>query len=372
MRLGIDARVLAHRPTGVARYLGALLAHLPALMPGGAESVLLADRPLDARWRASATRVETLRWPLPGGDPAWRQVRLAARLWRPPRFDALFCPFYTVPLAAPGRFVVTLHDVAFAAHPAWFDRRGRWAFRLAGPSARRAAAVLTPSRFSAGEIVRRFGVPPAKVHVTPLGVDTERFATVDAAARSALRAWLGFAGPYLLHLGAVHARRLPDVLVRAFAHLAPRHPDLRLVIAGPDLDPRPDLAALARELEIGNRVVRRTWVPEEHLPALLGGAEVVCYLSEYEGFGLPLLEALAAGAPVLALRRASLPEVAGEAALWVDQPDPGHIAARLDELLRDERSRRQLADAGPRQAARFPWRETARATWEVIERVVRG
>ncbi len=371
MKLAIDARVLAHRPTGVARYLGALLEHLPGLMPEGSERWLLADRPLEERWVALATRVETLRWPFPGGDPAWRQVRLAARLLAGPRPDVLFCPFYTVPLAAPGRMVVTIHDVAFLARPAWFDRKGRLAFRLVGPSARRAAAILTPSRFSADEIVRRIGVPAAKVHVTPLAVDAARFARTDGAARSAARAWLGFAEPYLLHLGAVQARRLPDVLVRAFARLAPRHPDLRLVIAGPDLDPRPDIDALARETGVAGRLVRRTWVPDEHLPALLAGAEAVCYLSEYEGFGLPLLEALAAGAAVVALRRASLPEVAGDAALWVDEPDPAQIAARLEDLLRDDRTRRDLAGAGRRRAARFSWRETARRTWDVFDRTGR-
>ncbi len=367
MRLAVDARVLAHPPTGVARYLAALLSHLPEFLPPGAELMLFADRPLDGFWGEPPWRVETLRWPLPGGDPLWRQARLALRLCRQPRPDLLFCPFYTIPLLAPVPAVLTIHDVAFLAQPHWFDWRGRAAFRLVRPSAQRARAILTPSRFSAEEIVRRLGVPAENVRVTPLGVDAARFGDVSPQARREVREWLGFSDPYVLHLGAVHARRLPEVLVRAFASFAADHEDVRLVVAGPDLPPGgPDVAGLACELGIAGRVVRRPWVPEAHLPALLAEAAVFCYLSLYEGFGLPLLEALAAGAPTVALRRASLPEVAGDAVIWVDEPDPQAVARQLRLLLRDSTARRQLAEAGRARAQRFTWRAAAHATWEVL------
>jgi glycosyltransferase involved in cell wall biosynthesis len=363
MRLAVDARVLVHRPTGVARYLAGVLGALRDAASGPLRLELIVDRPPDGELPGPPDAVHVARWPLPGGDPAWRQLRVPACLARLGA-DLLFAPFYSVPLAARTPSVVTIHDVAFLARPEWFDWRGRLAFRLAGPSAHRARRVLTVSEFSAGEIARRLRVPASKIDVTLLAVDDGWREPPSEERRRAMRAWLGFDGPYLLHLGAVHERRLPDVLVRAFARGAPA--EARLVVAGPTIEPCPDVARAAHELGLGERLVRREWVPEEHLRALVADATLVAYLSLYEGFGLPALEALAAGAPVVALRRASLPELLGDAATWVEQPDERPIAAALDALFRDDAARADLARAGRDRSARFTWSATASGTWAVL------
>jgi glycosyltransferase involved in cell wall biosynthesis len=364
MRIGVDARVLAHRPTGVARYLSGLLRHWPAVRDDGERLELYVDRRPEASPAAGELRV--LRWVLPGGDPAWRQIRLAAHVRRT-RPDVLFCPFYSIPLAGGVPSVVVIHDVSFDAHPEWFDRKSRLAFRLVGPSARRAARVITVSHFSAEELVRRLDVPAERIDVIPPGIDERWLEPCGPAEIEATRRWLAFDGPYLLHLGAIHRRRRPDLLVDALARVgAPS--DLRLVVAGPTIEPAPDVDALAAARGVRDRVVRREWVPEELVRPLLAGATCLVYLSEYEGFGLPALEALAAGTPVVAWRRASLPEVLGDAAVWVDDPDPAAIARAIERIADDDPLRGDLARRGRERARTFSWSACAARTWDAVRR----
>lgn len=366
MRLGCDARVLVHRPAGVARYLAGVLGEWPALKREGDSLELFVDRaPRGASAEAAEfpgrpDRVRALGGRLPGGDPVWRQVALAAHLARRRDLDLLFCPFYSIPLASRLPAVVTIHDVSFAAHPEWFSRRARLAFALAGPSARKARRILVPSRFSADETIRRFGVPAAKIEVTPLGLEPRWLAPVSDDERRAARRWLGFEGPYVLHLGAVHVRRNVDALLRAFALLAARRPELRLVVAGPTIAPAPDLPALSRELELGARYVRREWAPEGTLRGLLAECAALAYLSSYEGFGLPALEALACGAPVVALRAASLPEVLGDEAAWVETLAPDAVATALEGVVRGKRR------SAPGIVGERSLRRCAEATFDVL------
>lgn len=371
MRLGVDARVLVHRPTGVARYLAGILGEAPALRVPGDSLDLFVDRRAAAPLPGSPDRVHILRWPAPGGDPAWRQLRLGLAS-APRELDVLFCPFYTIPLALRIPSVVTIHDVAFEAHPEWFPLRARLAFRLVGPSARRASRILAPSRFSAGEIVRLLGVPASRVEVVPLGIEDSWTAPLDDGLRARAREWLGFDGPFVLHLGAVHLRRNVDLAVRAFARAARVVTELRLVIAGPTLAPAPDLARLAVELGIADKVVRREWAPEDLLRGIIAEASAVVYLSVYEGFGLPALEALAVGTPVVALRRASLPEVLGDQADWIESDSEQEAGDVLAAVVR----RGPAGDfGGARRRARagaFPTARAAAETFRVLRAEARG
>jgi glycosyltransferase involved in cell wall biosynthesis len=370
VRLAVDARVLAQTPTGVARYLRGLLAELPALLDPGDRVELFANRDLPEGVPPGVERVTVLPDLLPGGDPVWRQFRLAAAL-RGGRADVLFCPFYSVPLATRVPSVVTIHDVSFAAHPEWFSARARLAFRLAGPSARRARRVLTVSRFSAGEIAARLRVPADQIEVIAPGIDDSWRLPVSEAERRDVRAWLGHGEPYALHLGAVHTRRRADLLVEALAAGGDRLAPLHAVVAGPTIAPAPDLAALARRLGIEARLLRREWVPEPLVRPLLAEAAALVYLSSYEGFGLPALEAMAAGTPVVALRRASLPEVLGDAAEWVADPHPVGVARALQRVLDDARAA-ELRQLGRERAGQFRWPDAARRTIGVLRACARA
>ncbi|MCP3980406.1 MAG: glycosyltransferase family 4 protein [bacterium] len=371
MRLAVDARVLVHRPTGVARYLGGLLDEWPALRREDDRLTLFVDRPAQQELPGAADDVRALRWPLPGGDPAWRQLRLGPHVSERVA-DVLFCPFYTVPLVARVPSVVTIHDVSFAANPQWFSRRARVAFALAAPSATRAAAVLTVSEFSAGEIERHLGVPRERIHVTHLGIAPHWFEPVESEARRALREWLGSERPFVLHLGAVHERRRPDLLLDGFAAVAAERPDLDLVIAGPTISPAPDLESRLGAPGLAGRVLRREWVPDELLRPLLAEARALTYLSAYEGFGLPALEALASATPVVALRRASLPEVLGDCAEWIDEERADSVAAALTAVLEDEFGARERARRGVERARGFTWKRAAERTFDLLRRCSSG
>lgn len=368
MRLAVDARVLVHRPTGVARYLAGLLEQWPHQRQPGDELTLYVDRAPQAPLPVEPDRLRVIPSRLPGGDPVWRQWSLA-RAVRRDRPDLLFCPFYSAPLFAGVPTVITVHDVSFASHPEWFKAKSRLAFALAGPTARRAARVLTVSHFSGVEIVQFLGVPAERVSVISPGISPQMCVPPSSDENAAFRRWLEFDGPYLLHLGAVHRRRHVDTLVRAFARLAPRRRELALLVTGPTIQPAPDLVALAAEFQLTTRLLRREWVPEEHVRALVAGAEALVYLSSYEGFGLPCLEAMACGTPVVALRRASLPEVLGDAAVWVDSESPEVVARAIETLLDDPGRRANLQAAGRVRAGQFRWTDAAEQTFELLRQV---
>jgi glycosyltransferase involved in cell wall biosynthesis len=324
----IDARAAIRRETGgVERVARELALRLPALRPERYEA--LAPRPRLAH-RAGH---------------AWEQLVLPLRA----RAAALIlCPANLAPLAS-ARNLVLIHDVAALAHPEWYGRAyGAWQ-RVALPAiARRARLVITVSEFSRGEIAERLGVD---ARVVPNGVD-ESFSP-GADAGPAARA-LGLERPYVLALSTRIARKNVGVLGAAAAALAER--DIELVTAGSGRSyMRAGATPPGRPLG---------YVPEALLPGLLSGARALAMPSVYEGFGLPALEAMASGTPVVAADRAALPEVCGGAALLADPDDPDAFADALLRAAGPEHER--LRAAGLERAAGFSWDRSAR----MIDRLV--
>lgn len=372
MRLGVDASVLVHRPTGVARYLAGLMEQWPHFKRAGDRLIYYVDRVPERPLNPAPDGLCVVRTRIPGADQIWRQWGLARAIRRDPP-DLLFCPFYSAPLLSKSPTVVTVHDVSFASHPEWFNLMPRLGFTMVGPSARRAQRVLTVSDFSAKEIVEFLRVPAEHVTVIPEGVSPSMRQEPSAQEIAAMRAWLHWDGPYFLHLGAIHRRRNVDSLVKAFARLAPHRRDLGLVLTGPTVQPAPNLAQMVtEEFRLKPQVIRREWVPEEHLRALVATATALVYLSSYEGFGLPCLEAMAAGTPVIAMPVASLPEVLGDAALWVSSHEPEKVARAMETVLHDNLAHRQLSELGRSRAALFDWRVSAERTFDLLREVANG
>jgi glycosyltransferase involved in cell wall biosynthesis len=191
---------------------------------------------------------------------------------------------------------------------------------------------------------------------------------------AALRRRLGWPAErrYLLHVGTLQPRKNLGRLVAAFAAIASEEPDVELVLAGKRGWGREDPAALAGHLGVGTRVHLLGYVPRTELPALYGSATAVVVPSLYEGFGLPVLEALACGVPVAASWGSSLPEVAGSAALYFDPLDVDELAGVLRRLLAEAPLRRRLSEAGPARAREFTWERCAAATQAVLERAARA
>lgn len=366
LRVGIDARELLGHPTGVGRYLAELVARWTRDASLAATAlVLFAPRPLDPRapWLgrggASASIVE-----VPGeGGTAWEQWPLARRA-RQERLSVFFAPAYTMPLALPVPRVVSIHDVSFAARPEWFPwRQGVRRRVLTRLAARRARAVLTLTAFSRSEIRDRLGVPEEKITVIAPAVDSH-------PALEAARTVPASPGPPLvLYVGSIFNRRHVPAMIRTFAGVVRRLPESRLEIVGENrTHPREDLNAVVAECGLAAHVGLRDYVDEPTLAALYARARAFVFLSEYEGFGLTPLEAMARGVPAIVLDTAVAREACGEGALYVDRPDSPALIELVARLFTDPAWHQARAEAGRRVAAGYSWDRAARDTFSVLAR----
>jgi glycosyltransferase involved in cell wall biosynthesis len=285
---------------------------------------------------------------------AWEQAGLPALLRRLD-LDVHHSPHYTMPLVAPCPVVVTVHDLSFFTHPEWHERT-KVAFFTAAirVAARRAAAIVAVSDATAA-LLAEWVRPRVPVHVIPHGVDHRRF-------RPDGQAGLGLPEPYVAFLGTLEPRKDVPTLVRAFDRLAGSRPDLTLVLAGAPGWGAAAVDAAVAEARHGDRIRRLGYVAEDDIPPLLRGAATVAYPSLEEGFGLPVLEALACGAPVVTTAGTVMEEVAAGAAVLSRPGDPDALAEALEHALAGDHHRRRL---GFEVAARHTWEASAAAHVDV-------
>ena len=355
MRVAIDARELCGRPTGVGRYLTGLL---DAWSAGDAmrrhQWTLIAPRPIEgaSRWAAAAKIVPG------GGGTLWEQLTLP-RAVSSARPDVFFAPGYTAPFTVAAPLVLTIHDLSFFAHREWFSfREGTRRRMLTAWSARRARAVITDSEFSKAEIATHLGIK--NVRVIPLGIEGSRD---RSDGRSIDRA------PMVLFVGSLFQRRRVDRLIEAFDLLAGRVSDAQLEIVGENRTQPPiDFEAIRRGCRHADRITIRSYVDGAVLASLYGRASVFAFLSEYEGFGLTPLEALADGVPPLVLDTAIARETCGAAARYVaPSASTADIAAALEDLLTNEAAREDVLRHRRDVLARYDWTRAAAATLSVLE-----
>ena len=354
MRIGVDARELGGRPTGVGRYLSGLLDQWRQLEGARQHQFFLYSPepnavPLDAntfRPRISGRRAGT--W--------WEQVHLPAAA-AADHLDVFFAPVYTAPLALGVPTVAAIHDVSFVAHPEWFTTREgmrrRWLTRR---TALAACTVITISEFSRAEIVERLGVPETRVRVIPPGITPVATGAKDPS------------GVRVLYVGSIFNRRHVPALIRAFAPIALGHQEAVLDLVGDNRTfPREDLSMVIAREGVTSHVRWHEYVTDRELDTLYASASAFAFLSDYEGLGLPPLEALAAGLPSVLLDTPVARESCGDAALYV-KPDNGTaVTQALEELLFHEATRRRLLAAAPAVLARYSWPRAARETLAVLE-----
>jgi len=258
---------------------------------------------------------------------------------------------------------VTIHDVSFAAHPEWFAPREGLRRRLTTRAAAwRARRVLTVSDFSKREIVRCFGTDPSKIDVIYSGATPSIAAAGDRTVSDAADS-----NGMVLYVGSIFARRHVPELVEGFGRLAERRGGVTLELVGDNRSrPATDLQALARATGHQTRIGIHAYVSDSELAALYGRASVFAFLSEYEGFGLTPLDALAAGIPIVVLDTEVAREIYGPAAVYVTSPDPPLVEAALDAALFDPETRTRVLDAAPHVLERYSWRESAQRTLQVL------
>jgi glycosyltransferase involved in cell wall biosynthesis len=356
-RVVVDATAVPADRGGVGRYVDELL---PALCAEGADLAVVCQANDEAHYRRLLPGVELRTAPAAVSRRpvrlAWEQAGLPV-LARRLRADVLHCPHYTMPLAAGLPVVTTLHDATFFTHPdLHLPVKRRFFQAWTRLSLARAARCVTPSAATRDELVRVAGARRHRIDVAHLGVDGGRFHVPTAAERTAARQHLGVDGPYVAFLGTLEPRKNVPALVRGWSALP--DPPALVLAGGRGWDEEVDRAAT--EVPAGRQLLRPGYLPLELLAGFLGEAEVVAYPSLGEGFGLPVLEAMACGAPVLTTRLLSLPEVGGDAVAYTE-PDADAIGAALGDLLADPVRREQLGAAGRLRAAQFDWRACARA-----------
>lgn len=364
MRIAVDARELCGRPTGVGRYLASLL----RAWAGSSEAARHDWQLFAPASVAVPSGLPAAVDVLPGaGGTAWEQGTLAAAIRRH-RPDVLFAPGYSAPLATTTPTLLTVHDVSFAAHPEYFQwREGLRRRVVTRLSAWKARLVVTDSTFSAAEITQHLHVPASRVRVVPLGIDPPAASMPDRPR-----------APVVLYVGSLFARRHVDALVTAFVStVAPAVPEARLEIVGenrlfPPVDPQRWLDTAPPDVRA--RVRFRHYVDEPTLAALYAEASVFVFLSDYEGFGLTPLEALAAGVPSVVLDTPVSREVYGAAAVTVPAADdlPGAVGHAVRRLLTDPRARHEVLRHAADVLGRYRWTTAATSTLTLLDEVAGG
>lgn len=363
IRVAIDAHSIGRRATGNETYVDGLLAGLLELDEGDVEPIVIADQRAElpgipermVRRLHRRTRALRLLVDLAAPRRSWGAALLHRQYLRPPVCD--------VPC------VSTIHDISFEHHPELFTRRALLRMKGTIPwSARRSALVLTGSEFSRTDLLERYRLPASRVRVTPYAASA-RFSPQPPAAVKQVRQRYELPADYVLYVGNLQPRKNLSRLLAAYASL-PTGSRPPLVIVGQRAWLTDEMFSTLRELDLKNRVHFTGYVPVDDLPAIYGGATVFAYPSLFEGFGLPVLEALACGVPTLTSASTALAEVAGDAAVLVDPYDVGAIADGLLKLLTSDETRRCVVERGLIRAREFSWARCASDTVAAYRTVV--
>lgn len=372
----LDAGPAVHQNAGLARYTERLAYHLHC---NHAEQVNLT---LFYNMHSGHSLPETLhtipQQPVCLGQYAWRLSVLASQILRRPFYEKELPPegiYHAAEHLLPNLrrpTVLTVHDLIFERFPEHHTWTNRFFLKLGMPLFVRAAdAIIAVSQHTRRDLIELYHVPAAKIHVIYEGID-ERFAPIDPLGIAAVRRKYGIERPYLLMVGTLEPRKNHATALRALARLKADGFLHCLVIAGGHgwlFDP---IRTLVGELELSADVLFTGRVADDDLPALYSGADCFLMPSLYEGFGFPVLEAMACGTPVVCSNRSSLPEVVGDAALLVDPEDEERLASAVGHLLTDAHLRSQLRQRGEQQATGFRWSECAAETARIYAEVAKA
>lgn len=365
MRIGVDARLADYVVGGIARYTEQLLGAMVALdtehtlvalrsrTPKVVPPVIVADESIFIR------------------TPPHHRIERFALSWelRSARLDLLHSPDFIPPRRAGWRSVITVHDLAFLRMPGLLTGQSRRYYGGIHRAVEEADAVITVSQATADDLIRLVHAPPGKVHVVYEAPDVSLHRIPREAAAATVRERFGLEGAYALFVGTLEPRKNIPALVQAFAQVRRDFP-VRLVLAGSSGWLSEGIFKSVREQAFADGVVFLGGVDQADLQPLYCAADVLVLPSLYEGFGLPAVEAMACGTPVVVANTGALPEIVGEAGVQVRPEDPSDIAAGLGWVLGNPTFREALIERGIERAASFSWERAARETLAIYEQVL--
>jgi len=382
MLIGVDAHNLEGKRTGVGRYLFCLLrawsvgdfSHTTEYEKNPRIKFILyfkdevpADLPRSSffvcKLLSSSSTVKFIHWNL------WRAAKKD-------RVDVLFCPGYVAPLFWRGKLALTLHDIIYETHPEWFNWKSpvdkvllKWVSKR---SAKRADLIFVPLKFSQEEVIKYYKIDANKIVVTPEAADsllTAMPADMDFKIKCVKEKY-GIKNNFVFYVGSIFSRRHLPEIIQAFKKLSLER--CQLLIGGQDYTKNKSVDALVREVNeiLGQQAILRVdFIPDSDLKLLYSACAFFIWLSDYEGFGLPMLEAMSLGVPVITSSSTSLKEVAGDAAILIkNNADVREIFAAMEKIKTDEILRLNLIVKGKEQAKRFSWEACAEKTLEALLR----
>ncbi|MBI4318695.1 MAG: glycosyltransferase family 4 protein [Chloroflexi bacterium] len=378
MHIGINAHLLSfgtsYRGAGISRYIRSTVSHLRHLAGDDEYSVFLGDPNLPpefspgARFRPVISRLPTAR---PVVRILWEQLILPLELISRD-IDVLHSTGYVQPFACSRRSVVTVHDLSFELFPEAFNRANRlYLGAFTRFSVRRADRIIAVSENTKRDLVRLLGAEPEKIDVIYHGVETFFRPIDDAVLLDAFRREHQVPEHYILFVGTLEPRKNLKTLVAAFARLKRAGFPHKLVIGGAKGWRWGDVFATVEELGLAQEVVFIGYVDLARQPLWYNCADLFAYPSVYEGFGFPVLEAMACGTPVVTSRAASLPEVVGEAGQLVDPTDASAMAEAMVRVLVSPDLRQEMREKGLERASSFSWHEAARQTRDTYTRCLK-
>jgi glycosyltransferase involved in cell wall biosynthesis len=376
MHIALNAHLLSssesYRAAGINWYIHNLLQHLPGAVADHRLTVFLGDREAARSLPAVATRVSALPTRNPVVRILWEQMAQPLQLLRG-GVDLLHSLAFVQPVAMPCAGIVTIYDLSFVLFPQRFPSWRRTYLRWgAGLSARRARRVIAISESTKQDIVRFLSVPESKVDVVACGVDQD-FGPIESVEKlDVLRRKRHLPPRMLLFVGTLEPRKNLTTLLRSYALLKQRFDPPPLVIGGPQGWRHEEVFSLAQELDLEDDVLFPGFIPREELPLWYNAASAFVYPSLYEGFGLPPLEAMACGTPVITSNASSLPEVVGDAGLLVEPTNAEELAQAMQRVLRDDDLRDSLRRKGLERAKMFSWQRAARETARAYDRAMTG
>lgn len=365
MIIGIDAsRANRDNKTGTEWYAYHIIQELKKIVSRD-EVRLYTNFPLKSGLEnlPSNFKEKRLSWP---PKYFWTQIRLWRELiLNPP--DLLFVPAHTIPflpIRKKTKVVVTVHDVGFKRFPRLYKKIQVLYHDLTMRKIRnRADLILTISEFSKKEIINLYKVDPEKIQAVYPGYDREKY---FFQKNKGILEKYKIAEPYLLYIGRLETKKNILNIIRSFIRVKNRFPDLKLVLAGSGGDLFGKIRKIIKQDKVDSEVSLPGYIEEPDLPAIISHAEVFLFPTLYEGFGLPIIQALACQTPVLASDLDPHREVGGEAAVYADPSSPQALAQGIIQILSSEKIRRELKEKGLIQAKRFSWEKTASRIWEIF------